>query len=499
MTAALPRAAVRVAVQSSRRLLRDTLATCLATRPDVTVVGKVADPAELPALCELARPDTVIFDAGLRLSEFAVFAENLLRHFPGLNVVMIYRDASEADLTAACRGGVTAIVPESHGLAGVLALLQRRSAPRATIGQGSLTDRELELVMLTSSGHSVAEIAVLLRISPLTVENLKRRVYAKLDVHSSVQAVSRAASLGMLDQSPSKPPRRPTPRSSNFPVLTIVSGQACPALDQVVVALVSSGQPFVLVRRRGLMTDSHWAAWNRGPVVAALVNPEPADWDLIKELGIPAIVVHSKPLDGPELARALAGGANSLVPADRIRDHFLSVLRMVSHGYLVVDSQPMRALMGVVRGGSGQRMTDGAELPELTARESDILQSVARGYSIRQTARGLGISPKTVENIQTRLFRKLGAHNRAEAFAVADALGLLPETPKRLQPDPLTDSSPQAVSAPLREATPRPAPSLNWGWSHPGVPGEPGYRPASRASARWSGKLSRSTARAGER
>jgi DNA-binding CsgD family transcriptional regulator len=225
-------------------------------------------------LCELGQPDTVILDAELRLSEFALLADNLLQHFPELNVIVIYQDASEPDLTLACRAGVTSLVPESHGLAGVLALLRRRRVPRTRIGRGGLTDRELELVMLTSSGHSVAEIAILLGISPLTVENLKRRMYAKLGVNSSAQAVSRAASLGMLDQ------------------------------------------------------------------------------------------------------------------------------------------------------GTGR--TDNGELPELTARESDILRSVARGYSIRQTARALGISPKTVEGIQTRLFRKLGVRNRAEALAAVDALGLLP-------------------------------------------------------------------------
>jgi hypothetical protein len=37
------RVAVRVAVQSSQRLLRDILAACLAIRPDVTVVGRVAE------------------------------------------------------------------------------------------------------------------------------------------------------------------------------------------------------------------------------------------------------------------------------------------------------------------------------------------------------------------------------------------------------------------------------------------------------------------------
>jgi two-component system, NarL family, nitrate/nitrite response regulator NarL len=452
MTADPARATVRVAVQSSRRLLRDALATCLAALPDVTVVGKVAEPEELSALCELGRPDTVIIDAGPQLNEVAVLAESLLQHFPGLNVIVIYRDASELDQRFATRAGVTSLVPESHGLAGVLALLRRTSVPPAQLGgRGSLTDRELELVMLTSSGHSVAEIATLLRVSPPTVDNLKRRVYAKLGVNSSAQAVSRAASLGMLDQRADTPPRQPTMSSTDFPVLTIVSGQAGPALDQVVVALIASALPFVLVRARMPLGDPHWARWNRGPIVAALVNPEPADWDLVEELGVPAIVVHSGPLDSPDLARALASGAHSLVPASKIKGHFVPVLQMVNQGYLVVDSLPMRSLIGMGRAALGRRMTDSGELPELTARESDILQSVARGYSIRQTARALGISPKTVENIQTLLFRKLGVRNRAEALAVVNALGLLPDTSNRLQPDPLTDSSPQAVTIPIRE------------------------------------------------
>jgi two-component system, NarL family, nitrate/nitrite response regulator NarL len=429
MTAIPARVTVRVAVQSSGRLLRDTLAMCLAARPDLAVVGKVAEPEELPALCELGRPDTVILDAGPRLGEFAVFADNLLQRFPELNVIVIYRDASELDLTLACRTRVTSLVPESRGLAGVLALVRRRSVVRDHSGEHSLTDRELELVRMMSSGHRVAEIAVLLRISPLTVENLKRRVYTKLGVNSSTQAVSRAASLGMLDQSAGKPPRPPTTNTNAFPVLTIVSGQPSPALDQVVVTLIASGLPFVLVRRHMPLAKAHWAQWNRGPILAALVNPESADWDLVEELGVAAIVVHSGSLDSPEIAGALVSGANALVPADRINDHFLAVLRMVSQGYLVVDSLPMRSQIGMVRAGFDLRMADSGELPELTARESDILQSVARGDSIRQTARALGISPKTVENTQTRLFRKLGVRNRAEAFAVADALGILPEAP----------------------------------------------------------------------
>jgi two-component system, NarL family, nitrate/nitrite response regulator NarL len=433
MTVPSGRVTVQVAVQSSRRLLRDTLSACLAVRPDITVVGKVAEPDAIFELCELRHPDVVILDAGARLREISARVAALTKRFPELNVIVTYREASEQDLAAACRAGVASLVPESKGLSAVLALLRRSRGRHAKDSPGGLTDRELELVVLTGSGHSVAEIANLLGISPLTVENLKRRVYAKLDVSSSVHAVAKAASLGMLEpqadpeaaKRPPVPKRRP-PAEGDGVVLAVVSGQYCSALDQVVGALVSSPLPFVLVREPGPVSDTHWARWHRGPIVAVLVDPVQQDWDMVAELGVPAILVHSKPLDPPELAEALACGASSLVPADRIEDHFLSVLRMVGQGYLVVDSMPMRPLIGAVRARWDERAPGRLELPELTARESDILRSLSRGHSIRQTARVLGIAPKTVENVQTRLFRKLGVRNRSGALAVADAFGLLP-------------------------------------------------------------------------
>jgi DNA-binding NarL/FixJ family response regulator len=55
----------------------------------------------------------------------------------------------------------------------------------------------------------------------------------------------------------------------------------------------------------------------------------------------------------------------------------------------------------------------------------DILVSIDRGESVKQTARSLGISPKTVESLQSRLFSKLGVHNRAEAISHAHDLSLL--------------------------------------------------------------------------
>jgi two-component system, NarL family, nitrate/nitrite response regulator NarL len=447
MVAMQARVTVRVAVQSPRRLLRDALAACLAVRPDVAVVGRVAEPDAILALCELRRPDVVILDAGQRLGEMAGRVSALVHRFPDLNVIVTYRDASEQDVAAACRAGVSSLVPESRGLTAVLALLRRKKgdhAREARRERGGLTDREHEIVVLTGSGHSVTEIAALLGISPLTVENLKRRVYAKLAVSSGAHAVARAASLGMLERETAATPRRHQ-AEGGAGVLAVVAGRPGPDLDRVVVILLGSKLPFVLIRRPGPVADTHWARWHRGPIVAALVDPAPSDWDLVAEMGIPAVLVHSEPLDSPVLAEALANGASALVAADRVDDHFLPVLRMVDQGYLVVDSLPMRPLLGVVQARWDEPGT-GAGLPELTSRESDILQSLASGHSIRQTARALGIAPKTVENVQTRLFRKLGVRNRSGALTVADAFGLLPVPTSEEAPRGLPSPSGNSVS-----------------------------------------------------
>src|SRR5207245_7754242 len=170
---------------------------------------------------------------------------------------------------------------------------------------------------------------------------------------------------GRLDQRGAAAARRRPPPASGTTVLTVVSGRPGPVLDRVVTALIASRLPFVLVRVPGPVADTHWARWHRRPLVAALVDPGPRDWPVVAELGVPAVLVHSSPLDPPELAEALASGASALVAEDRVDAHLLSVLQMVGQGYLVVDSSPMRPLIVAVRARWDERSPGGLELPEL--------------------------------------------------------------------------------------------------------------------------------------
>jgi pimeloyl-ACP methyl ester carboxylesterase/DNA-binding CsgD family transcriptional regulator len=57
--------------------------------------------------------------------------------------------------------------------------------------------------------------------------------------------------------------------------------------------------------------------------------------------------------------------------------------------------------------------------PQLTAREAEVLERVARGLDNAQIAADLGISEKTVRNNITHIFDKLGVPNRSQAIVLA--------------------------------------------------------------------------------
>ena len=57
---------------------------------------------------------------------------------------------------------------------------------------------------------------------------------------------------------------------------------------------------------------------------------------------------------------------------------------------------------------------DDAELEQLTAREREVLQLIARGYMYKEIAHRLGISPKTVEAHVSTVLRKLQLSSRHE-------------------------------------------------------------------------------------
>lgn len=83
----------------------------------------------------------------------------------------------------------------------------RRGAPAGKGELADLTPREREVLGLLCEGHSDAEIARALRLSPHTVRNHVATIYSKIDVHRRSAAIVWARERGIVGYEP--PPKRP--------------------------------------------------------------------------------------------------------------------------------------------------------------------------------------------------------------------------------------------------------------------------------------------------
>lgn len=62
---------------------------------------------------------------------------------------------------------------------------------------------------------------------------------------------------------------------------------------------------------------------------------------------------------------------------------------------------------------------------DITVRDMRILQLVVQGFSNKQIAYELHLSPRTIEQLARMLVKKMGASNRAHAAALAVGLGMV--------------------------------------------------------------------------
>ena len=151
---------------------------------------------------------------------------------------------------------------------------------------------------------------------------------------------------------------------------------------------------------------------------AVLIDPDPEQWSAIPtDIEVP-IVVASQQLPRRYALEALAAGV-AVLPAQHVDRLVVPAVRAARQGYLTVDVLDARnALCGTARPWLRHEVL-------LTKREREILGSIDRGQSAKDAARLLGISVRTVENLRSRLFRKLGVHSKAAALAAAKDFGLL--------------------------------------------------------------------------
>ena len=127
-----------------------------------------------------------------------------------------------------------------------------------------------------------------------------------------------------------------------------------------------------------------------------------------------ARVVALTTYDGDaDIHRALSAGACAYLIKDALVDDLVAAIRSAAAGKRVIPAEV------------AIKLAEFTPRADLTARELEVLQHVARGFGNKEIAEAIGRSAETVKAHLESIFRKLDARDRAHAVTIALQRGFI--------------------------------------------------------------------------
>jgi two-component system, NarL family, response regulator YdfI len=140
-----------------------------------------------------------------------------------------------------------------------------------------------------------------------------------------------------------------------------------------------------------------------------------------KQPGI-AVVILTTFNEDELMFRGLQAGARGYLLKDTDRSTLFNTIRAAARGETLLKPEIMAKVLALTNRPAAPQSN---EPVNLTDRELEVLQSVARGERSKEIAVQLGISERTVKAHLASIYGKLGVDSRAAAIAVAAQMGLL--------------------------------------------------------------------------
>jgi DNA-binding NarL/FixJ family response regulator len=218
---------VRLLLIDDHLMITEALASWLSAAPDIWVAGRCATAD--PSLLDIAlgvRPDVITIEVEPFGPAVGEMLQRLVAAQPEAHVVVLSSDHAVPHAVEAARAGVSAWVAKDQGAAELETVIRgvmegRSWFPPEMLGEilrqlrgdicrakehndllGLLTPREREVLLRMMEGKRGRQIAQDLMISPDTVRTHIRNIFAKLDVHSRLEAVRMARATGLRPPDP---------------------------------------------------------------------------------------------------------------------------------------------------------------------------------------------------------------------------------------------------------------------------------------------------------
>lgn len=143
--------------------------------------------------------------------------------------------------------------------------------------------------------------------------------------------------------------------------------------------------------------------------------------DLVRrhpDLRVLVVTMHE---DDESVVASIRAGARGYLLKGATPEEVERAIRAVANGEVILGPAVAARAMAFVAGG---RTARAVPFPELTDREREVLDLVARGFDNATISRRLVLSPKTVRNHVANVVAKLGVADRSAAIVRAREEGL---------------------------------------------------------------------------
>ncbi|HEX9437376.1 MAG TPA: response regulator transcription factor [Candidatus Limnocylindria bacterium] len=203
----------KVEIVDDHFLFADALGSVIRGLDGYEVAGIAQSGAQAISIARTAHPDVILLDYHLPGYDAADLIPRLRSLSPGVRIVVLTSDTSDATLVRGLRAGVEGYITKERALDDVLDALRAVAAgerylsdeqvarTQAATGEGTgeaLTERELGILRLLAHGKDSQAIADELTISANTVRTHLQNIFSKLGVHSKLEAVTTATARGLL-------------------------------------------------------------------------------------------------------------------------------------------------------------------------------------------------------------------------------------------------------------------------------------------------------------
>jgi DNA-binding NarL/FixJ family response regulator len=201
-------------------IVRQGLRALLGAEADFSIVGETGDGLEAVKLVERLAPDVLVLDLLMPGLSGLEVARQVSQLCPRTRVVVLSVCADEPYVLEALRHGAAAYVLKGSSSTDLLQAVRQAADGRTYLSPPlsqraiesyraraqeapldvyeTLTRREREVVQLAAEGHTSAEIASRLSISPRTVEAHRANLMRKLGLRTQTDLIRYALRRGII-------------------------------------------------------------------------------------------------------------------------------------------------------------------------------------------------------------------------------------------------------------------------------------------------------------